>query len=553
MKQILKRTLSFVTSFVVAFSALMVWTPGRALAATRTWDGGGEDNKWSTAENWSGDTVPTNGDKIVFDVTGLTGDEVLENDIDSLSLSGIELAGTNASAYAYTIEGNGITLTGPIKGQDAVENISQLRLGIAITLGANIEISESTRNVIMESGSSFSLGIYSLTVSDNGDSSFYIANISGSGDIIVDGGRLIIAGTPSGYTGDVIVNDGYFELGSTNSLGPSATLTLSGESILDFWSDGTVNTPVTIGGSGRESFAAGPVASIRAEGMGIIDPIVFAGGFTLTSNIKVHTDVLIEVKEPFTSNGYTMTLTDTSNGSIKLPGQDVIEPTKETITIEASDKQPNKSVTVSKNKTYVIDGERGYVSVHDGGILKGNGKVQYLQVVEGARVAPGHSPGRLTVLEALTLQEGAVYEVEIKNKDDYDQLVVGENYSIGSNAIILNNATLEGIVLEGFSMNAGDEFIIINNLSNTDVSGTFKDLPEGATFKISDGVFKITYKGGDGNDVVLSVVTVPTVPSTGFRLMFANPAIMLAAAVGVAGAVFYLTRRFSLAKLGAKS
>ena len=29
-----------------------------AYAATRTWDGGGGDNNWSTAANWSSDTVP---------------------------------------------------------------------------------------------------------------------------------------------------------------------------------------------------------------------------------------------------------------------------------------------------------------------------------------------------------------------------------------------------------------------------------------------------------------------------------------------------------------
>ncbi|MCA9968905.1 MAG: hypothetical protein KC425_01755, partial [Anaerolineales bacterium] len=33
------------------------------------WDGGGADNNWSTAENWSGDQVPGAGDTVVFDGT----------------------------------------------------------------------------------------------------------------------------------------------------------------------------------------------------------------------------------------------------------------------------------------------------------------------------------------------------------------------------------------------------------------------------------------------------------------------------------------------------
>src|ERR1043166_6954015 len=35
-------------------------------AATRTWDGGGTNNNWTTATNWVGDTSPVAGDDLVF-------------------------------------------------------------------------------------------------------------------------------------------------------------------------------------------------------------------------------------------------------------------------------------------------------------------------------------------------------------------------------------------------------------------------------------------------------------------------------------------------------
>ena len=38
--------------------------------ATFTWDGGGTDDKWSTAANWVGDKAPRDGDSLVF--TGTT-------------------------------------------------------------------------------------------------------------------------------------------------------------------------------------------------------------------------------------------------------------------------------------------------------------------------------------------------------------------------------------------------------------------------------------------------------------------------------------------------
>lgn len=42
-----------------------------AAAATRVWDGGGADDNWSTAANWSGDAVPTNADDVVFNQTAV--------------------------------------------------------------------------------------------------------------------------------------------------------------------------------------------------------------------------------------------------------------------------------------------------------------------------------------------------------------------------------------------------------------------------------------------------------------------------------------------------
>jgi len=50
----------------------------------------------------------------------------------------------------------------------------------------------------------------------------------------------------------------------------------------------------------------------------------------------------------------------------------------------------------------------------------------------------------------------------------------------------------------------GDQLLIIRNGGGA-VSGTFQGLPEGGTF-VSDGVtFQVSYAGGDGNDVVLTV------------------------------------------------
>ncbi len=60
-----------------------------------TWDGGGVDNDWFTAENWSGDVVPITTDRVIFDGTSVKNCEI--NDFVDVGSISIE------SAYTGTI------------------------------------------------------------------------------------------------------------------------------------------------------------------------------------------------------------------------------------------------------------------------------------------------------------------------------------------------------------------------------------------------------------------------------------------------------------------
>lgn len=57
-------------------------------------------------------------------------------------------------------------------------------------------------------------------------------------------------------------------------------------------------------------------------------------------------------------------------------------------------------------------------------------------------------------------------------------------------------------------------YTIIDKTSSDAIYGTFLGLPEGATFYAGDEKFTITYKGGDGNDVVLTRFIAPPVKTT---------------------------------------
>ena len=68
----------------------------------------------------------------------------------------------------------------------------------------------------------------------------------------------------------------------------------------------------------------------------------------------------------------------------------------------------------------------------------------------------------------------------------------------------LDGATLSATFAAGFVPVPGDSYRIIDNSSADPVDGTFNGLPEGSTVTIGGSMFRLSYAGGDGNDVVLT-------------------------------------------------
>jgi hypothetical protein len=131
------------------------------------------------------------------------------------------------------------------------------------------------------------------------------------------------------------------------------------------------------------------------------------------------------------------------------------------------------------------------------GRLGGSGSLGALGA-EGGIVAPGIGPGRLTVNGPVKLNAAATLDVEIAGPGagvQYDQLDV-------RGPVTLGGATLTGTL--GFMPPRESTFVIIINDGTDPVSGTFANLPEGATARIGGKPFTISYRGGDGNDVVLT-------------------------------------------------
>lgn len=94
--------------------------------------------------------------------------------------------------------------------------------------------------------------------------------------------------------------------------------------------------------------------------------------------------------------------------------------------------------------------------------------------------------------------------------------IAGTAPGAGYDQITATNVNLSNAILQiddSFVPATDDEFTIID--SSSPITGTFISLPEGATFPAAIGGrdATITYIGGDGNDVVLTIIEEPTPPA----------------------------------------
>ena len=129
-------------------------------------------------------------------------------------------------------------------------------------------------------------------------------------------------------------------------------------------------------------------------------------------------------------------------------------------------------------------------------------------------VAPGQSPGILTVDGDFTFADDSTFEIEVGGttpgtaSNNHDQIAVTGTVTIGS------NVTLTTLPFNSFAPVGGESITIIDNDGSADaITGTFQGLAEGAlvtNFAGSPYDATISYIGGDGNDVVLSVQPLET-------------------------------------------
>ena len=139
-----------------------------------------------------------------------------------------------------------------------------------------------------------------------------------------------------------------------------------------------------------------------------------------------------------------------------------------------------------------------------GGTLEGIGTV-FGQISNGGQVSPGFSPGLIKVQGNYIQNSTGAFQVELGGLaagTQHDQLNV-----IGS---VMLDGAVEVSVVNGFAPQLNDPFTIILNDGTDVIVGGFAGLTEWGILTTADHrQYRISYVGGDGNDVTLTYINQP--------------------------------------------
>lgn len=484
-----------------------------AYAGSATWNLNPTSNDWNTAANWTPATVPNgSSDTATFDVSTTTAVSITGSiEVNSLIFS------PGASAFTITPNpGSALTMSGA-----GITNNSGITQNF-VNYG-----DEDSSSVIIFIGSATAGSGALLTTNGGpilgGRGYIYFYDHASAGDaaLVSNGGYIYFYDNSTAANATITINPrdlfaGLVSMGTAAAA--NATLIASGENgesagliaIGFVGAEGSNTARVELYGNGTLSIAFSStivpnVGSIEGDGI-----VLIPGDQTLevgSNNLSTTFSGVIKDDHGFTFPARSANdarnrrnagghLTKIGTGTLKLTGSNTY----------------SSGTTIEGGKLVVnnlIGSGTGSGSVQvDAGRLAGRGTIVGPVTVgtgsgSGAALAPGRrgaKPDTLTIQGALTFQLDSTYKFELKSSTTTADKVVANGVTINGGALF-SFTDLGSAVLP-----TGTVFTAIDNTAAIPIAGVFASLPDGSTFAAGSNNYQVSYEGGDGNDLTLTVV-----------------------------------------------
>ncbi len=321
-----------------------------------------------------------------------------------------------------------------------------------------------------------------------GSDFFLNAQLTGSGGIIKTGaGTLKPYHAANTFTGPVEIQQGSLFLQHVGDrISDAAAVRIAG---------GSLDMNSTTEKVGRVTLASGGISGqlgsrLESDAGFVVESGSISGGADLvlagSGGLTKSTAGGATVSAVLAYSGNTVV----SNGTLALNG--VATPTNSPV------------IEIAAGATLNASGLSATMALQNGQTLKGSGTFQGGLIAEsGGTVAPGSSPGILTLQDDLTMNSGATFSVELNGLapgTGYDQLAF-----LGANdTLTLNSPTLAVTDTTGFP--ALSVFTILTGFQTLGGDGIFAGLADGATVTTANNQYEISY---NATSVTLTVIPEP--------------------------------------------
>jgi len=324
------------------------------------------------------------------------------------------------------------------------------------------------------------------------------AVVSLSHDVIKAGAGRMVFSAANTITAAITITAGQLQIQNADAISTANSTTVSSGAALEL--------------SGGISFTAGPV-TLNGNGVGGTGALLnvsgtntFPGGITIGSATTFgSTAGTMTVSDAFANAGFALTSTGAGNATLSgiISGTGAFTKTGSGTTTLSAVNSYTGLTTVNAG-TLLVNGSlaAGTTATLDGGTLGGSGTVRTISVTAtGGTLSPGSpasSPGTLNATNT-TLNSASTYTVQLNSTTagtGYDVLSVTGTVALASSTVSVSL---------GFTPGIGNTFQIITNDGADTVTGTFSGLAEGASLTVGSVIMSISYVGGTGNDVVLTV------------------------------------------------